>query len=42
MHAVDGRTDDLVRVPGSAGSSLPNFDPENQCAFDSRLRVPFF
>jgi hypothetical protein len=41
MHAVDRRTDDLVRVPGFAGSSLPNFDPENQCEFDGRLRVPF-
>ena len=31
----------MVRVPGLAGSSLPNFDPENQCEFDGRLRVPF-
>ena len=42
MHAVDRRTDDLVRVSGFAGNSLPNFDPENQCEFDGRLRVPFY
>jgi len=40
-YPVRGQADDLVRVPGLAGSSLPNFDPENQCEFDGRLRVPF-